>query len=514
MQYLYGCSIQGIQNFIFETNKLREMVGASEMVEGINEFFLGDFANKYNLSFSEQNKIRFAAGNIRVCCSEEDAQKIVRHFPKELQSYAPGISVLQALVKIEGDLTSKYMIELEKRLRIQKNRLQKPFYHGVTAIERCRRTGKPACSRDEEGLIDLSTQRKQEEGREEAARRLSSKVLPEKFDGFRFPMDISEIVRNQGKEKGDWLAVVHADGNSLGKILIKLSKELESKSIASAYKSFSIAIKQATETAARNSFSNVILEEIKGNSDPYKKKYPFRPLIIGGDDITVLCKADLAIPFTQKYLREFENQTRAEIQKLPKYLRDFLPEKLTACAGIAFIKESYPFYYAYNLTEDLCKRAKRESKKISPENVPSSLAFHKVFSSFQDSYEETIKRELTAGTIRLDFGPYAIDCTNMPLLSSLMDCVECLKKSQDSPISGLRRYLSELHNGKESADLLWDRILQIAQEKQNFNAKELGEKLKALHRDLSLQQPVAFIDQEKKTPLYDILTLLSLKGDK
>ena len=35
MKYLYGASVQGIQNFIFQSNKLAEIVGASELVEEI-----------------------------------------------------------------------------------------------------------------------------------------------------------------------------------------------------------------------------------------------------------------------------------------------------------------------------------------------------------------------------------------------------------------------------------------------------------------------------------------------
>ena len=39
-QYLYGASVQGIQDFIFQTNKLKEIVGASELVESIcTDFF-------------------------------------------------------------------------------------------------------------------------------------------------------------------------------------------------------------------------------------------------------------------------------------------------------------------------------------------------------------------------------------------------------------------------------------------------------------------------------------------
>ena len=32
-KYLYGASVQGIQSFIFKTNKLAEIIGASELIE-------------------------------------------------------------------------------------------------------------------------------------------------------------------------------------------------------------------------------------------------------------------------------------------------------------------------------------------------------------------------------------------------------------------------------------------------------------------------------------------------
>ena len=35
MNYLYGASVQGIQDFIFQTNELKDIVGASELVAEI-----------------------------------------------------------------------------------------------------------------------------------------------------------------------------------------------------------------------------------------------------------------------------------------------------------------------------------------------------------------------------------------------------------------------------------------------------------------------------------------------
>ncbi len=64
--YLYGASIQGIQGFIFETNKLKEMVGASDLIEWFCSVeFLARFSSEYNIKITKKNIIRNAGGNIQ-----------------------------------------------------------------------------------------------------------------------------------------------------------------------------------------------------------------------------------------------------------------------------------------------------------------------------------------------------------------------------------------------------------------------------------------------------------------
>ncbi len=43
-KYLYGAAVQGIQDFIFKTNKLQHIVGASELVEEICTNVFDDYA--------------------------------------------------------------------------------------------------------------------------------------------------------------------------------------------------------------------------------------------------------------------------------------------------------------------------------------------------------------------------------------------------------------------------------------------------------------------------------------
>ncbi|KPA16359.1 hypothetical protein MHK_003417 [Candidatus Magnetomorum sp. HK-1] len=211
-------------------------------------------------------------------------------------------------------------------------------------------------------------------------------------------------------------------------------------------------------------------------------------MILGGDDLTVICRADLAIPFTKSFLKNFEIQTFKHIKK-----------KITACAGISFVKVKYPFHYAIDLANQLCTYAKKISKEKYIQNklayVPSSIMFHKIQSSFIESFSDIKKRELKADASNVDFcfGPYFIEKINsdLPTLEHLCSVVnEC--KNDDFPSTSLRQWLSELHDNKNRAQRLWERIIQV---NENF------EKILSQYH---------YKENNNKTIIYDALSYLSL----
>ncbi|MDE6843364.1 MAG: hypothetical protein K2J24_07560, partial [Muribaculaceae bacterium] len=96
--YLYGAAVQGIQGFIFQTNKLREIVGASELVEEIcTQLFaktLYPFSTEPLKELqNDPNAILNAAGNIKYIFTDEaKCRFVVRKFPKVVMEFAPGIT--------------------------------------------------------------------------------------------------------------------------------------------------------------------------------------------------------------------------------------------------------------------------------------------------------------------------------------------------------------------------------------------------------------------------------------
>ncbi len=118
--YLYGLTVQGIQSYIFETNKLREIVGGSEIVEQITRKMIKDILNS---SFNEKKLLLAAAGNIKYLFdNKKEVQTILDEFPKRIGELSKSIKFSQAVVPVVGDLTDAHYRELEKKLNAQRNK--------------------------------------------------------------------------------------------------------------------------------------------------------------------------------------------------------------------------------------------------------------------------------------------------------------------------------------------------------------------------------------------------------
>jgi hypothetical protein len=482
-QYLYGASVQGIQGFIFETGKLKEIAGGSELVEQICTRAFSDLAG---ITDSDPNLQLAAAGNIKyLFTSREACERVVRAFPRLAMQMAPGITISQAVVPIEGDFAADaatYTNALEQQLRAQRSR--PPVQHGLgwMVSERSRRTGKPGVEWDKKVAIDLGQQAKRE-AIKSAKSSLLSKLMPEtKGKGYDklFANDITDI--SGGVEKG-WIAIIHADGNDLGKKIMKMADE---KATSAQFRDMSRRLEAATTSAAQSAFSRVV----RGNNE--KRLYPIRPIVLGGDDLTVIIRGDLALRFTEAFLEAFEQETQRQFQG---FGYDF-DEGLTACAGIAYIKPNYPFHYGADLAETLCGQAKKVSKGFGEARTPSCLLFHKVHASFIEDYSTMVEKEFTANGVRLDYGPYFL--TTRPgyaTTNDLRDWIRLLGETK-SPRSRLRNWLSDLQVNPAAAQQQLYRICQITDS--------------SYVRDLKLSDP--FIKREQAhTHLYDAIALSSIE---
>lgn len=322
------------------------------------------------------------------------------------------------------------------------------------------------------------------------------------------------------------IALIYADGNALGEIVRNLDKN--------EMREFSQRLDNATKTAFKNA-KNAIKQDLKDgeNSTAFCKiegenQLKIREVICGGDDLVVICDANIALKLAQNFLREFELQTK-DILKTR--------QKLTACAGVAFSQHKYPIHYALKLAKDLMKRAKIQSKKLvknsseiscknlvknSSEIPPSSLFFHNIQSSAVQSFTRFIEQELTLGKntqkpVRCDFGAYYLSAENslknLPTIENLLNLVQIFR-DENAPTARLRQWLTMLDLNRNLADKELDRICEIYEQW----ADKHKEKFEALHEDLSLKNLIVQKDDFNKkpiykTPIYDVIAILSTTAE-
>jgi hypothetical protein len=494
-KYLYGASVQGIQGFIFQTNKLKEIIGASELIEQI---CTTKFWQVAGIKEHDANIILNAAGNIKYVFEDKTAcERFVRNFPKMVTEMASGITISQAVVAFESQVSKDDIVLLDKRLAIQRNKAVQIPSTNLMVSEVSRRTGGAGVRKENNpdspnnfDVLDLAQSQKRAASKDNS---LLSKIVGIGSE-LKFPKEMDDI---SSKDSKNWIAVVHADGNNLGQ---KISKVMESNDIQEALKSFSVKLNQATIQATQDAFNDVFNKVIEKDNE-----VTFRPVLLGGDDLTAIIRGDLAIEFTKKFLEKFEKYTKSNFVGFSKkygLVEDLFENGLTACAGIAFIKSSYPFHYGVKLSESLCKEAKNLSKSINPHQTPSSLLFHKVHSSFVEEYDDIIEKELTAkGNVQFNYGPYFTKPQEGEGYLTISDLLTQVKEINltNAPKSSLTKWLIELRQDESRAEQLHQRINTL---------------YKGFREKLSLDNPFPRQkDGKRYTPIFDIVSLSNIQND-
>lgn len=516
MAWYYTFEAKEIQRFIMQSDKLRDMVGGSELVNQLCDGFLKDALRAVGVREPEKAIIANAAGWARILFDDEaTARQFQSAWPLLAGRFAPGLKVIQCLEKIDGSLPQA-MAKSIKVLRAARNLNTADLPQVGPLIERYPRTGAPAVAWGKETHttdqvpVDRQTLRKTE-----AAQNTSLiRKITEEFRESTWPMDMDEIASGDSA----YIAVIHADGNDLGAMVMSIAKHLKSHpdEAAEIYQALSRVVEETTVCAVRKACEATLFADFRNGK---RKKLPARPIVLGGDDLTMIVRADLALAFTEEFLREFEMGSKVILaSRLGKYNIKTLPGSLTACAGIAFVKKAYPFSSAYHMAESLCEHTKRAAKADRDARildgrkpvVPSSLTFYRISTSMAEGFGEAKTKELTGRSqtpLKFWYGPYAVgeERGGVPELEALRDLAGALS---EIPTGSIRTLIDTLHGNPEDASAAYQRILQVAD-------KAKGEKLQKSLFALTVNETSPLWNHQHQTPLLDAHLLRELtKGER
>lgn len=183
---------------------------------------------------------------------------------------------------------------------------------------------------------------------------------------------------------------------------------------------------------------------------------PIRPIMVGGDDIVVLCHPRYAFHFVEEACRAFTIQSATEAEKF-KNLWPATGGTLTASASVMFCPISLPLHMAIPYAESLLASAKGKGRQLSQENrpSPSCIDFEVITETMLDTVADRRNRELrfidgdTETQIELTQRPYRLDEFN--------DLRKAAKSLKSIPRSIRQQLLPALRAGES------DRLLFRAQ---------------------------------------------------
>jgi hypothetical protein len=190
-------------------------------------------------------------------------------------------------------------------------------------------------------------------------------------------------------EELEWLAVVHADGNGMGQLFIKLGELLNNLSegvtgrgYVDSYRNFSAALDDINRKAFKKTVESVWKD---------KEKADIVPVVVGGDDLTAVMDGKKAIEFAQKFMEAFCSET-SKHDAMKNILAKAGLSRLGMCAGITIMKPHFPFAQAYDLAKELMQNAKRVKQYSGVDAI--ALDFHILYDSVSASIK-AIRDKLT-----------------------------------------------------------------------------------------------------------------------
>jgi hypothetical protein len=246
-------------------------------------------------------------------------------------------------------------------------------------------------------------------------------VATTKLRDLKRPKEFSELV-------GDgYMALIHADGNDVGR-----GECMEEIRRAQFFHHNRVMLRLAARAA------------IEAACADGETRAPLVPLMLGGDDLLIVCRADVALPFVVKLcatLAENQRATPAE-------------SRLTLGVGVVIARHTIPINRLHDVAEGLAASAKRQIRGVAVEDKRSVVDWAVYTTTWMDDPEAVRRRDWVRGEGDdrrvLSRRPLDVVGCGLSTLQALLCAAEKLK---DAPRSQLRYLVDQLPKGRMLSEL-------------------------------------------------------------
>lgn len=419
--------VRQVQRYVFSANELKQIVGASELVEQATHHWVasalprphnldhnGEISSIQTLEHDAlQAEVLFTGGgNVAILFeSEMVARTFAQKYTLDVLANAPGLAVAIGHVPVQWETAGALAAAWDKLHRevmpVRKEGWTPALaVSGLSVTAQCAFTGGAAVAEHPDSGVLISAEIQAKLAAEPEALERLKNVVP--IGDYQYPLSFEELGGERGR--ASYVAVVHADGNNMGNRLKQYADTPDNREMVLRLRDFSRSV-NACGRAALAAVCRLLIDHSDGraiigaqrDSDVIhlrQKRLPLRPLVFGGDDVTFVCDGRLGLALAARFLEAFDDVPLADGK--PGY----------ACAGIAIIHTNYPFARAYALAEDLCHAAKLEARKLIKagqlDGGVSLLQWHYAVSGLLGSWEEIHLREYQVAQQDLTMRPFVV----------------------------------------------------------------------------------------------------------
>ncbi|HCJ58213.1 MAG TPA: hypothetical protein DHV55_13285 [Clostridiaceae bacterium] len=340
------------QDYIFCSNKLKENIGASIIIEEVVE----DLPISINGRYINNLIYNGGGGSLYRFKDSSEAKEFIKAVSIKIVKDYPGLEFFMVIEEYDDkarEVTDAIRNAYNKLARKKSMRENSGALLSFGIEKRCEATGKPAIDTDIDGRF-ISEEIK--------VKIKNSNKSSDKFEKLLSPLKGVSAFSDIAKGDKKYMAVVHIDGNKMGMRFNQLKSYFEYSNgnyaqtnarYLESLRSFSDEIKKLYEEAFSHMMEAIMRKKDKLSADTLiaDGKSPVIPIILAGDDITYITNGKIGIE-TAKIFIEYLNSKQITMHGDKRI-------NLNACAGVAIIKSTYPFSKAYALAEDLCNNAKK-----------------------------------------------------------------------------------------------------------------------------------------------------------
>ena len=419
MSYLMILEVSQKQAYIFSSNKLKDNIRHSENICQVTDpEYFGAIAAKAGMAFSREANVVYSGGGHTVLEfeGEKEAKEFAYKVSKTVKRDFPGLELfIKTEPYDEKAMPGENLKKLAEALEVKKSVRKASFGQGTFGVEKMdasSRKAKPLVKQGEEPPW---------QGRQE--------YVPQ---GYKMASRFEDL--GNSKYASSFIAVVHIDGNAMGKRVEQLRKDHEKepwdqyKTILKRFsdsvdRDFKSSYQEMTDRVAENLRNGVGEKlDLKGNY------FPVRQIILAGDDVCFVTEGRIGLEVARIFIEQLSAKHNEQ---------DHMG--YAACAGVAIVHQKYPFYKAYELAEMLCSNAKRSIAEYKTEGQACAIDWHIEFGELADSIESLRENYATADGCRLELRPY--------LLSAKDDVLE---KEPIRRYENFKRFLAVIQQEKLS----------------------------------------------------------------